>query len=146
MGSFWNSIHFILRDLPSLPHPVEFKIGSTRVTHHEPLTITSTATPVECLSSVTSSAASQGVVEFSNVQFSGFIGWCTFVFHAYFNAVGNPSANSAANPSIQKRLVSSIVSIISPLPDHSLVGGSSYFFSGLLTLPINGACYFLFVS
>jgi hypothetical protein len=101
------------------------------VTNHEPLTITSTATPTDCLSSVTSSPASQGVVAFSNVQFSGFVGWCTFVFHAYFNSVGNPSANSGSNPSVQKLLIASIVSVISPLPTNSLVGGSSYFFSGL---------------
>lgn len=102
------------------------------MTDHEALTITSSATPPDCLSSVTSSSASQGVVVFSNVHFSGFIGWCTFVFHAYFNAVGNPSANAGSDPSVQKLLIAEIISVISPLPTHSLVGGSSYFFSGLL--------------
>jgi hypothetical protein len=110
--------------------PVEFKIGSNRVTDHEPLTITSVAAPVGCLSTVTSSPASQGLVTFSNVQISGFVGWCTFVFHAYFNSIGNPLANSGSNPSVHKLVIADIVSVISPLPEQSLVGGSSYFFSG----------------
>jgi len=120
---------------------VEFKIGSARVTVHEALTITSTSTPDQCLSSVTSSSASLGVVVFSAVQFSGFVGWCTFVFTAYFNGVGNPSANSGAAPSEQRRLIASDVAIISPLPSTSLVGGSSYFFSGKCTFMHAYACF-----
>ena len=112
---------------------VEFKIGSDRVTLHEPLTITSSSNPNQCLSSITSSSASQGVAVFSNVQFSGFVGWCTFQFVAYFNGVGNPSANSGAAPSEQRRLIASDIAIITPLPSTSLVGGSSYFFSGKFT-------------
>ncbi len=108
---------------------VEFKTGSQRVPLHEPLTITITASPAECLSSVTSSVASEGLVTFSDVQFSGFAGWCTFDFFAYFDGIGNPPANSGANPSRSARLISSIVSIMTPLLSTSLVGGSSYFFS-----------------
>ena len=110
---------------------VEFKIGSQRVTLHEPLIITSTASPAECLSSVTSSVASEGLVTFSDVQFSGFAGWCIFDFFAFFDGIGNPPANSGANPSRTARLISSIVSIMTPLPS-TLVGGRSYFFSGKL--------------
>jgi hypothetical protein len=115
----------------SLVCPVEFKIGSNRVTLHEPLTVTSTVVPAECVPSVTSNAASEGVVSFSDVQFSGFAGWCTVVFSAYFNGVGNPSANSGADPSYVTRLIASIASIITFLPSTSLVGGDSYFFSGM---------------
>ena len=115
----------------SLVCPVEFKIGSNRVTLHEPLTVTSTVVPAECVPSVTSNAASEGVVSFSDVQFSRFAGWCTIVFSAYFNGVGNPSANSGADPSYVTRLIASIASIITFLPSTSLVGGDSYFFSGM---------------
>jgi hypothetical protein len=99
---------------------------------HEPLTITSTATPEECIQSVTSSSASEGVATFLDVQFSGFAGICSFQFLTYFDAAGNPSANSGATLSIQRRLISSTVSIITSLPSHSLVSDSSYFFSGVL--------------
>jgi hypothetical protein len=103
---------------------------------HEPLTVTSTVLPAECVPSVTSNAASEGVVSFSDVQFSRFAGWCTIVFSAYFNGVGNPSANSGADPSYVTRLIASFASIITSLPSTSLVGGNSYFFSGMCKIVI----------
>jgi hypothetical protein len=109
---------------------------------HEPLTVTSTVLPAECVPSLTSNAASEGLVSFSDVQFSGFAGWCTIVFSAYFNGVGNPSANSGADPSCVTRLIASIASIITSLPSTSLVGGESYFFSGMCRIVF----FFLFYN
>ena len=108
-----------------------FKIGSSVVTVHDAMTVTTTVSPAACVMSGNAVvSAVSGVATYSGVTFTGYIGVCTMTFAGKFTSSGTPASTNALPPAEVRTVIASSMEIGTALPATPLVGGTGYTFTG----------------